>query len=253
MFHFITSSMLLFVEVLSSMWLILQCGVYAVSLPEVTDGKFIEDCVKAHNWARSSVEPRASDMLQMTWDEGLAVTARDWARNCVFKHSTAGENLWVGYPPSYFTVKGAIENWVKEKGDYDYKSNDCSNICGHYTQVVWASSYKVGCAVQLCPKGVKETDFGNRESAIFVCHYVPAGNINRRRPYKTGGISCSACEGVCVESLCRDTRTPESAPARASCGPSCVAVVAVRPLALICTFLAAYAVQRLYPDIYCYE
>lgn len=84
-----------------------------------------------------------------TWDEGLAVTARAWARFCVFEHNihlrevrrmhptftSVGENLWVGYPYAQFTVKRAVKLWVDEVQDYNYYQNQCSKVCGHYTQV----------------------------------------------------------------------------------------------------------------------
>ncbi|KAI3366492.1 hypothetical protein L3Q82_000632 [Scortum barcoo] len=161
-------------------WIILNSGACSGSLPEITDGKFIDDCVAEHNRARSSVSPPASNMLYMTWDEGLAITARAWARHCEFEHnpllkdahrvhptfSSVGENIWVGSPQSSFGVTKAIQKWVDEKQHYDYNSTHCTNICGHYTQVVWASSYKVGCAVQLCPNGIRK--FHSGESVIFV-------------------------------------------------------------------------------------
>ncbi|XP_071776136.2 GLIPR1-like protein 1 [Centroberyx gerrardi] len=253
--------------------IILGSSVSSVSLPGITDGNFIEECVQAHNRARSSVMPPASNMLYMTWDEGLAVTARAWARNCVFQHNihledvrrmhpvfpSVGENIWTAYPPSQFTVQAAMTSWVGEKKDYDYSSNRCTGICGHYTQVVWASSYKVGCAVQLCPNGVKE--FADKEGVLFVCNYATGGNVNGRRPYETG-MYCSGCEGECRDNLCRSQErdaqkryswTPDWDPALATCGPSCVAVLAVRPLALICTFIAAYGVHHFYPNVFCYE
>lgn len=149
----------------------------SASLPEITDRKFIDECVSEHNRARSSVTPAASDMLYMvsrmgtdylsnglitsinsncfwflpiqTWDENLAVTARAWASECLFEHnphlqeghllnldfSFVGENIWIGYPPSSFSVAKAMKKWMDEKQDYDYNSNTCTKVCGHYTQV----------------------------------------------------------------------------------------------------------------------
>ncbi|XP_010788071.1 glioma pathogenesis-related protein 1-like, partial [Notothenia coriiceps] len=126
--------------------------------------------------------------VYQTWDEGLAITAAAWARNCLFEHnvdlkdvrrmhatfSSVGENLWAGFPASDFNVRSAIKSWVDEVHQYNFDENSCSGVCGHYTQVVWASSYKVGCAVQLCPNGVKSTSFASREGAIFVCNYATA-------------------------------------------------------------------------------
>ncbi|XP_063761776.1 glioma pathogenesis-related protein 1 isoform X2 [Eleginops maclovinus] len=235
-----------------------------------TTEKFITGCVEEHNKARSSVIPPALDMLFMTWDEGLAITAAAWARNCLFEHNThleevrrvhptfssVGENIWVGYPPSHFNVVRAIQSWVNEKQVYNYDQNTCSGVCGHYTQVVWASSYKVGCAVQLCPGGVKKTSFSSKEGAIFVCNYATAGNVRGRQPYKRGS-GCLGCEGTCVDNLCRSpdrdsqksyTWSPDWDPANSDYVP-----VIVRPLALVFTFIVALAVHYFYPNVFCYE
>ncbi|XP_042367146.1 GLIPR1-like protein 1 [Plectropomus leopardus] len=263
------------VKMLLRVWIILHSGLCAVSLPEITDRKFIDECVREHNKARSSVSPAAADMLYMTWDEGLAITARAWARMCVFEHnkylddvrrvhptfSSVGENIWARSSP-HFDVSGAIKSWVDEKQEYDYNRNVCTGVCGHYTQVVWASSYKVGCAVQLCTNGVKNTVFASKEGVFFVCNYATAGNVNGRRPYDNQGAACSKCKGTCEENLChsqeRDSQksynwTPDWASAQANSGSNYVTILVVRPIALIFTFITAYAVRHFYPDVFCYE
>ncbi|XP_062868802.1 GLIPR1-like protein 1, partial [Trichomycterus rosablanca] len=92
----------------------------------------------------------------------------------------------------------------------------CTDVCGHYTQVVWAESYKVGCAVVDCPGGVRNTDFSHRPGAIFICNYATAGNYQGVPPYKRGP-ACSQCGGErCEENLCRnstrDSETGNSTP-----------------------------------------
>ncbi|XP_051248706.1 GLIPR1-like protein 1 [Dicentrarchus labrax] len=264
------------VEILLWALIILDSGGCSVSLPEITDGNFIHQCVMEHNSARSAVSPAASNMLYMTWDEGLAITARAWARHCLFEHNTflndvrrvhptfssVGENIWTGYPPSSFDVAHSIKRWVDEKQDYDYDSDSCTKVCGHYTQVVWARSYKVGCAAQLCPNGVKNTEFGSRESVIFVCNYAPAGNVARKKPYETKGTECSGCEGKCESRLCRSQErdsqksynwSPDWDPAVAVSGSNYVSILIARPIALIFTFITAYVVHHFYPDVFCYE
>ncbi|KAJ8007269.1 hypothetical protein DPEC_G00115790 [Dallia pectoralis] len=249
--------------------------------PDITDEKFITECVRIHNDNRSSVQPPASNMLYMTWDAGLAITARAWAKHCVFKHniylrdvkrvhpvfSSVGENIWVETPPYTFSVMGAMRSWVNELRDYTYEENICQarKMCGHYTQVVWATSYKVGCAVEMCPNGVKQTPFSDRVGAIFVCNYAIAGNMVGISPYQTGR-ECSACEGgtsnTCEAKLCRDTKrdelksynwTPDWDPALTTCGPSCIAILAIRPAALILTFATAFGVHKFYPSMFFYE
>ncbi|NWV18704.1 GLIP1 protein, partial [Origma solitaria] len=170
------------------------------TLPDPRDPEFIEECVKTHNDFRSAVDPPASNMLYMTWDPDLAKTAKGWAKKCQFKHNTyighaevhprfrsIGENIWIGSVPA-FTPKVAITSWKNEVRFYTYDTNSCSKICGHYTQVVWATSYKVGCAVHFCRK-IKYSSA--RNAAYFVCNYGPPGNLPMR-PYKTGA-ECSEC------------------------------------------------------------
>ncbi|XP_040089805.1 glioma pathogenesis-related protein 1 isoform X3 [Oryx dammah] len=66
--------------------------------------------------------------------------------------------------------------------------------------VVWANSYKVGCAVQFCPRvsGFEALING----AHFICNYGPAGNYPTW-PYKKGS-TCSACpkSDNCLDNLC---------------------------------------------------
>ncbi|NWI88951.1 GLIP1 protein, partial [Pitta sordida] len=171
------------------------------TLPDIRDPKFIEECVQTHNTFRSGVSPSASNMRYMSWDPDLAKTARGWAKKCLFKHNThlkepgrahpkftpVGENLWTGSLPA-FTVKAAITSWYKEVNSYTYATNKCTKVCGHYTQVVWATSYKVGCAVHFCPRVTYSTI---TNAAHFICNYGPAGNYPTQ-PYKTGA-ACSDC------------------------------------------------------------
>ncbi|XP_053097692.1 GLIPR1-like protein 1 [Pangasianodon hypophthalmus] len=239
-------------------------------LPDITDPEFISSCVKEHNQARTSVTPSASNMRYMTWDDGLAVLARAWARNCLFKHNpqrthpvlpSVGENIWAGAPPSTFGVKSAMQSWVNEVKVYDYNSLSCTKICGHYTQVVWATTYKVGCAVMACPNGVRETSFSHLPGAIFVCNYATAGNYAGTRPYARGA-PCSACAGeTCVNSLChnatrdaaiRNNWTPDWDPALHVCGVFCKTVLIIRPISLLLIFGSVYVVQRRCPNIFAY-
>ncbi|NXV30504.1 GLIP1 protein, partial [Rissa tridactyla] len=135
--------------VLALLHLCRSSGSYeALTLPDVGDPEFIEECVQTHNRLRSEVNPPASNMLYMSWDPDLAKTAKAWAKKCLFEHNTylkdpgqahpkftpVGENLWTG-TVSIFTVQGAIATWYNEVSDYNYATNNCRKTCGHYTQV----------------------------------------------------------------------------------------------------------------------
>ncbi|NXP29563.1 GLIP1 protein, partial [Scytalopus superciliaris] len=171
------------------------------TLPDIRDPEFIRECVQTHNKFRSEVDPPASNMRYMSWDPDLAKTAKGWAKKCLFKHNThlkepgkahprftsVGENLWTG-SLSAFTVKRAITSWYSEVKHYTYDTDTCSKTCGHYTQIVWDTSYKVGCAVHFCPR-VAYSSITN--AGHFICNYAPGGNYPRR-PYMKGA-ACSDC------------------------------------------------------------
>jgi uncharacterized protein YkwD len=126
----------------------------------------------AHNSVRARVH-----VPPLVWSDRLAEYARAWAARLLnenrFLHRMErvyGENL--------FEIAGAratpaqvVAAWDAEAGDYDYRSNKCRRVCGHYTQIVWASTERVGCGVA---RGAR------RE--IWVCDYDPPGNWVGKRP-----------------------------------------------------------------------
>uniref|UniRef100_G1LIK0 GLIPR1 like 1 n=1 Tax=Ailuropoda melanoleuca TaxID=9646 RepID=G1LIK0_AILME len=226
---------------LSCLWTLGLCLVASKSpakVPSITDRSFKDQCVKAHNEMRGKVWPPAADMKHMIWDDGLAKIAKAWANKCTFKHNSClsksygchptfqfvGENIWLG-GLSIFSPHFAVVAWFNETEFYDYDTLSCSKACGHYTQVVWASSYKVGCAVTMCP------ELGGFQTAIFVCNYGPAGNFPNKPPY-TKGVSCSLCaeEETCRKNLCQypDWNPQGKAPQQISCNPLCLVSILLR-------------------------
>lgn len=133
----------------------------------------------AHNTARAAV-----GVAPLRWNADLATLATGFIADCQFQHSSQqersnqagfqyiGENLFEagGQQPSGAQVSNA---WTAEEADYDYATNSCANVCGHYTQVVWATTTDLGCAMNPC---------GNN-TFIVSCEYGPGGNINGQRPY----------------------------------------------------------------------
>ena len=137
----------------------------------------------AHNAARANVQPPAEPALApLGWSSDLAGVALGHAQKCVFEHSenSFGENLYaaVGSTP---TPGEVVDSWVSEDADYDYASNSCSAVCGHYTQVVWRNTVSVGCAAVTC---TVNSPFGGSDPWInWVCNYDPAGNFVGEKPY----------------------------------------------------------------------
>src|SRR6185503_11732139 len=110
--------------------------------------------------------------------------ALDWARQCLWRHSGTrgyGENLFASTATSV-AIGEVVASWASESADYSYESNGCAagKVCGHYTQLVWRSTTSVGCASHVCDTG---SPFGSGRWLIWVCEYVPPGNIVGMRPY----------------------------------------------------------------------
>lgn len=103
-----------------------------------------------------------------------------------------------------------------------YKDSDqCTGVCGHFTQVVWADSYRVGCAAVEC--SMDETDqeaYGifTGEANLLVCQYYRGGNYLSQYAWETGApaSNCPSTslssyqvqnEGLCApKSICEEDR-----------------------------------------------
>ncbi|XP_062279122.1 cysteine-rich venom protein [Scomber scombrus] len=158
------------------------------------------EIVDVHNAFRRAVQPTASNMLTMSYSEDVAVSAQAWVDQCILAHGAPstrmlngyelGENLFYSGAPAPWT--SVINAWHSEVGHYQYPKGSTNNgSIGHYTQVVWNSSYKVGCGMKLCPNGIY----------FYGCHYYRAGNFKGWPPYKAGP-SCASCPNNCVDKLC---------------------------------------------------
>ncbi|XP_015746646.2 glioma pathogenesis-related protein 1-like [Python bivittatus] len=239
-------------------------------LPAITNRTFIKQYIDIHNRFRSGVSPSASNMLYMTFDLALARIARAWANKCVWKHNPiqryhpdrkfkpTGENMWLGSASRKpFNPEGPIKSFHNEIKYYTFATHKCTKVCGHYTQVVWAASYKVGCAIVFCPY----MDGKKKNNNILVCNYGPAGNYAGVRPYKEGR-PCSNCPkgDTCKDNLCRNPERDKENSKRYSrwyppfesriiCDPSCIAVAVLRPLLMFLAFAVVYYLQIQYPSL----
>ncbi len=157
------------------------------SLPDAgaTEPADLAGITAAHNAARAQVgDP------PLTWDPALATIASNWVVQCIDSDGNGlvdhDANRSVGYPTyvgeniyaSSGTATGpdAVAAWVAEASSYDYATNTCAagQICGHYTQVVWKATTKLGCAIHDCT--------GLAYPSTIVCDYAPGGN-DGGRPY----------------------------------------------------------------------
>jgi len=185
-------------------------------------GDFKADVLAAHNVVR-----QRAGLAPLNWSDGLAELASGRASElarggCYIRHSPlsdrwqesgftyVGENLYkvVNMEPTGVDV---VDAWYAEVDDYNYGpvGADCTERCagraappctlGHFTQVMWADTTDVGCALERCP-GAKPQAF------VALCSYGPGGNIVGRSPFS--GQRASAL------GLSRDTCTARQAAER---------------------------------------
>jgi pathogenesis-related protein 1 len=147
--------------------------------------------VAAHNKLRAEVGVNN----KLSYSKSLADSAQAWAEHlkqtngCKMRHSVPdgkyGENLFWGSAVAWtdgrrelqkISSKRVVEEWGSEKADYDYAHNSCAfgKMCGHYTQIVWRTTTKVGCGVAVCD---------DTQEQVWACQYQPAGNWIGKRPY----------------------------------------------------------------------
>lgn len=145
----------------------------------------------AHNHWRAEVGVKE----KLSYSPELAASSKAWANKlkqsnqCRMRHSEPegryGENIYWASALRWsdgrkelqkIIPKQVVDSWGSEKADYDYAKNSCKpgKMCGHYTQVVWRDTRKVGCAVAVCE---------DSQEQVWVCQYTPAGNWVGRKPY----------------------------------------------------------------------
>lgn len=148
----------------------------------------------AHNRVRAMVDTSgvaAGALPALAWDAALAATAAAWVARCqdsdgdgLVDHNadrSAGHPWYVG--ENIFAATGAatgdqaVASWAGEQAHFHYATNTCDAgaVCGHYTQIVWRGSQKLGCALGRCPS----LRFAN----TIVCDYGPGGNVSNQPPY----------------------------------------------------------------------
>ncbi|XP_065872044.1 pathogenesis-related protein 1-like [Euphorbia lathyris] len=160
-------------QISSTLALLVVLGA-ALILPVINAHDHPIDYLKPQNAAREEV-----GIGPLIWDENLVIYAQDYLNtllhDCELVHSGGpyGENLAWG--SGDLSAMDAVTMWVDEKQCYDYEANSCATdqACGHYTQVVWRDSLRVGCAKFTCNTG----------GTIVGCNYDPPGNYVGERPY----------------------------------------------------------------------
>eukprot|EP00794_Sanderia_malayensis_P015913 gene15913-17513_t len=143
--------------------------IFSLSLCHETDV-----CLTSHNKLRAlhvGTDP-------LVWDTSLASSAQLWAQHLVqlgsMKHSYVqgeGENIYYSKSKHVGACADAALAWYNEIKDYNYNSPGFSGATGHFTQLVWKSSKKVGVGI-----ATSAPDANGYKTTYIVAKYTPQGN-----------------------------------------------------------------------------
>ena len=144
-----------------------------------------KDYVKIHNQLREHYFQGHPLMQSNSLEQDAQNYANYLAQTGQFTHDPTnlshkyGENLYAFSSNATPNLKNIIQSWYNEQQYYNYSSNQCQSgeMCGHYTQIIWKTSKKVGCASAQYQKGRFQGGY------VTVCKYYPYGNIVGKRPY----------------------------------------------------------------------
>jgi hypothetical protein len=132
--------------------------------------------VAIHNQVRG-----AAGIGPMIWDRSLAAAADayaqqlamtgGWGHSAGSSRSGQGENLWMGTHGA-FSVDQMVGAWASERSMFHRgafpivsRTGRWEDV-GHYTQMIWPGSTRVGCAIR-----------SSGRNDYLVCRYSPGGNV----------------------------------------------------------------------------
>ncbi|KAL7299644.1 hypothetical protein TKK_0007406 [Trichogramma kaykai] len=144
-------------------------------------------------------QPAATNMKLLKWDDKLARTAQNLVNACIpqrhdqcrhYPDLTVGQNLgwkWTtrkykkGELPLDGKIEEIINDWYNEVRSFNsanVKSYQHVFAVGHYTQLVWAETNRIGC-------GAVKYFQGGKHNLLLACNYAPSGNVIGMPVYKT--------------------------------------------------------------------
>jgi len=157
-------------------------------------------CLAQHNYLRA-----LHNTPPLVWDADLAVTANMWGqylieaaaitplnlapgykktrawphsdKGTIYRDSSIGENIAWEMKRVVTPVEDLVNRWYAESFDFNYSRPlevIKSRPTGHYTQLMWGNSKRMGCALKTKKAFVYG---GNYEASYLVTQYYPGGNV----------------------------------------------------------------------------
>jgi hypothetical protein len=160
-----------------------------LSAPLISGGTDLTVNREARLLAAHNRERDALGLPLLRWDPQLEVSAARWGEHLkrigTLVHYESdpndddpeGENLWAG-TRGYYSPEAMVGLWIEEKKHFKpgrFPNNSRTgrvDDVGHYTQLMWRSTGRVGCAVTQ-----------NKREEFLVCRYSEGGNVLGEKPF----------------------------------------------------------------------
>ncbi|XGW02244.1 hypothetical protein V3C99_014352 [Haemonchus contortus] len=152
-------------------------------------------------------------MLKMSYDCAIEENVAAFVKECKFAEDSYkdrqwwGQNIWMSSARNVNksdAAAGSVYSWFSELEKYGVPDNNIltwkvfERGVGHYSQVVWQKSSKIGCAVEWC-----------KDMTFVGCEYDPAGNYLGEIIYDIGDpcqknedCQCDKCVCDREQALC---------------------------------------------------
>ncbi len=175
---------------------VMPAAYYGMKEAERSDQLLRDVMLSVHNQER-----RRFNLPTLSWDPALAADAARYANqmagNAIFRHSAkttraiaSGENLWMG-PRRLYSYEVMVGSFLNERKYFrngaklpDFSTSGRWQDVGHYTQMIWRGTRKLGCALG-----------DGRNYEYLVCRYFPAGNVYGKGPFDEDTDAFSADTG----------------------------------------------------------
>lgn len=137
--------------------------------------------------------------LPVVWNPTVAWSAQKMVQRLGFHHSSGtgyGENL--AWRSDGINPYKMVKSWYDEvKHTYGGRQSHFTGSTGHYTQLVWAGSKRIGCG---------------KKGGTLNCEYSPAGNYRGRFSANVLGkkYSAKSCKGAGYSEYSRSYGTPKA-------------------------------------------
>lgn len=146
-----------------------SCFVSQINSYELELEKIRADILENHNYHRK--RHQVNELVRDLEIEKVAQTYSEYLASInQMKHSGGkyGENLYYCWSTSGMCLDGkeASQRWYDEVSQYDFNNPGFSSKTGHFTQLVWKGSKRIGCGANC----------NNKNACYVTCNYYPPGN-----------------------------------------------------------------------------